>query len=367
MVSLPLFQRAEAEAWSKNLQNIVADPTEYAAASASKWTLADGGDTIVIGMSQEPSSMFTLVESMAVQAQIAQMANQEGNSQFNYDYQPVMQDGFPTIESGLAKNEMVPVKPGDMVYNADGESEELAAGTRIMQGCTLSEYDGSSALELPQLTVTYRLKPYTWSDGTPGSIEDVKLAYQLNCDPESGAVSFNTCETFANVEFNDSPDQIEWTITYLPGVQDPYYYVMPFSINPKSAIYPAHQVLSDGRRLADVPAAEWTTLPEIAEKPLSAGPFMLTEWIKGQSMTLEANPYYAGGTGVKKIVVVFVTDTNQAVAQLLSGDVDYLERATLGGGAEVQTVVDAAAQGKVNMEIIPSPTWEHIDMNLFVK
>jgi ABC-type transport system substrate-binding protein len=118
--------------------------------------------------------------------------------------------------------------------------------------------------------------------------------------------------------------------------------------------------------LADVPAAEWLTLPEIAETPLSRGPFYISEWIKGQSITMEANPYYEGGTGVQTIIVVFVTDTNQAVAQLLSGDVDYLEKATLGGGAEVQTLVDAAANGQVNIEIIPSPTWEHIDMNIFV-
>ena len=55
------------------------------------------------------------------------------------------------------------------------------------------------------------------------------------------------------------------------------------------------------------------------------------------------------------------------MAQLLAGDVDYLERATLGGGDAVQTVIDAAAEGKVNVKIIPSPTWEHIDMNLYTK
>src|SRR5690606_11992803 len=155
---------------------------------------------------------------------------------------------------------------------------------------------------------------------------------------------------------------LEWTITYLPGVQSPTYYLMPFSISPNAPVYPSHQQLSDGRMLADVPANEWATRPEIAETPLSYGPFYISEWTKGQSITLEANPYYEPGTGVQTIVIVFVTDTNQAVAQLLSGDVDYLEKATLGGGAEVQTLVDAAEQGQVNLEIIPSPTWEHIDM-----
>lgn len=312
--------------------------------------------------------MHTLVESAAVQAQIGQMAINPGNSQYSYDFQPVMQAELSTLESGLATLEMVSVEPGDMVFTADAVAEELAEGTRIVVDGATVEYDGSSPVELPQLTVTYNLNPYTWSDGTPGSIADVELAYKINCDPNSGATTFTTCHSIQDIEYSTSGD-LSWTITYLPGAQDPTYYVMPFSISPKAHIYPSHQVLSDGRNLADVPAEEWLTLPEIAETPLSAGPFYISEWIRGQSITMQANPYWQGegGTGLETVIVVFVTDTNQAVAQLLSGDVDYLEKATLGGGAEVQTLVDAADEGRVNIEIIPSPTWEHIDMNLYVE
>jgi hypothetical protein len=57
---------------------------------------------------------------------------------------------------------------------------------------------------------------------------------------------------------------------------------------------------------------------------------------------LEANPYYWGGeVKTPNVIFVFVADTNQAVAQLLNGDVDYLDDSTLGAGAEVQTVIDA--------------------------
>lgn len=364
MVSLPLFQRAEAEAWGLNLDGLRVSPTEYGTASAANWSLKDGGDTIVLGFSQEPASMFSLVESAAVQRQIAQMGVGVVNTQWDYDFQPVMQTELSTIEAGLATNEMVTVKAGDMVYNAEGSPEELAAGTEVLVDGEKVAYDGTSELQLPQLAVTYRLNPYTWSDGTPGSIADVELGFKLNCDPESGATEFITCESIQNIEYGEG---LEYTVTYLPGVQDPTYFMAPFSIA-GNTLYPSHQVLSDGRTLADVPAAEWATLPEIAEKPLSHGPFVITEWIKGQSLTLEKNPYYWGGeTGVDRITVVFIQDTNQTVAQLLSGDLDYVEKATLGGGAEVQLVADAAAEGKINFEIIPSPTWEHIDMNLFVK
>ena len=374
MVSLPLFQRAEAEAWSLNLEGLVTDPTEYGSASAASWKLADGGDTIVLGFSQEPASMFTLVESAAVQAQIAQMAIGVGNTQYSYDFQAVLQDGLSTIESGLATNDTVTVKAGDMVYAVDGNPVELAEGVEVLVDGEVVAYDGTSELQLPQLTVTYKWKPYTWSDGTPGSVDDFRLGFQINCDRQSGATTFNTCDTFgteadtlSNITFSDSA--LEYTIKYWPGVQDPTYMIAPFSVGggAPAFIYPSHQVLSDGRNLSEVPAAEWATLPEIAEMPLSYGPFVITEWQKGQSLTMEANPHYAGGTGVQKITVLFIPDTNQAVAQLLSGDVDYVEKATLAGGAEVQLVADAAAQGNINFEIIPSPTWEHIDMNMFVK
>ena len=41
-----------------------------------------------------------------------------------------------------------------------------------------SNADGSSPLTMNQLTVTYKLNPYTWSDGTPGSVDDMKLGCQ---------------------------------------------------------------------------------------------------------------------------------------------------------------------------------------------
>jgi hypothetical protein len=261
-------------------------PHEYGTASAAQWRLADGGDTIVIGFSQEPASMLGRVESAAVQAMIAQMASGVVVSQYNYDYQPVLQDGLSTIESGLASNETVAVNASDIVYSADGVPVPLELGVKVTVDGTTFAWDGSSPLQLPQLTVTYKLKPYTWSDDTPGSIEDVKLAYQINCDRALGAVTYTDCDTWTTEE-NDQSNitygaDLAWTIKYWPGVQTPTYAVANFAIGAPAVLYSAHQVLSDGRRLADVPAVEWATLPEIAETPLSYGPFVLTEWIRGQ-------------------------------------------------------------------------------------
>jgi ABC-type transport system substrate-binding protein len=363
VVSIPMFQRVEAEAWSNNLEGLRISPTEYGSKSAANWKLTDGGDTVIIGFSQEPASMFTVVESAAVQRQAADIGKGFLNTQWDYDYQPGLQDPLSTIESGLAQNNVVDVKAGDKVYDATGAAVELAAGVRVFdaEGNEV-EYDGSSPLQMKQLVATYKFKDYTWSDGTPGSVADFELAYKIECDPESGATTFEICDQIQSVEFGPG---LEYTVTWLPGSQYSLYFLAP--IGQYDGPYPSHQVLADGRNLADVPAAEWQTLPEIAESPLSYGPFVLTEWRKGESMTFTANPYFEPAPAISTVVIKIIPDTNQAVAQLLAGEVDYLEKATLGAGPEVQTVVDAAAAGTIKAELTASPTWEHIDINLFTK
>ncbi len=361
VVSIPVFQRAEAEAWSANLEGIRPDANEYATANLHEWKLADGGDTIVIGMTQEPDSMLALVSSMAAQRLVDRPAKGLIYSSYDYDYQPVLQDGLSTLESGLAANTPVEVKAGDMVYSADGETVALEKGVNVIdaEGNPV-EYDGAAALKMPQLVVTYKLKDYTWSDGTKGSVKDIELGSKFDCDKESGATTFILCDAVLAKEF--ATDALEVKVTYAPGYQDPTYMLFPFNL------YPSQQKLADGRMLADVPAAEWQTLPEIAETPLSFGPYYVTEWVKGQSLTLAKNPHYAGEVATPNVIFVFLADTNQAVAQLINGDVDYLDDSTLGAGAEVQTVIDAAnTTGKIKYEISGSSTWEHIDINLFSK
>lgn len=365
VVSIPVFQRAEAEAWSSNLTGIRPDATEYATTNLQEWALADGGDTIVIGMTQEPDSMWSLVSSMAAQRLVDRAAVGVLYSQYNYDFQPGLQGELSTLESGLATNEAVEVTAGDLVYDATGAPVELAAGVKVFdsEGNEV-EYSGEGTVSMNQLTVTYKLNPFTWSDGTPGSIEDMKLGVTIDCDRDSGATTYETCDRIGDLanDITYSDSELAMTIKWLPGSQSPIYHLYPFFI------YPSQRVLSDGRVLADVPAAEWATLPEIAERPLSYGAYVVKEWNKGQSIVLEANPYYEGTVATPNVIYVFVADTNQAVAQLLNGDVDYLDDSTLGAGAEVQTVIDAAnSTGSVQYEISPSSTWEHIDINLFTK
>jgi len=364
MVSLPVFNRAEAAAASNHVQGLKPDPTEYYTANALEWKL-NGGDTLVLGFTQEPATLWGLIESASTERAIQHLFNLYPVTQYSYDFQPLGQTQLSTIENNLAKNTDVQVQAGDKVWNTDGEAVELAAGVKLNNAAGETITYESGPVTMKQLTATYNFAAgQKWEDGQPLTAADYKLARKINCDPDSGAVSFSMCDS---IQTYDVTSDTSITVTYLPGVQWSTYFYTPWSLD-APIVYPAHRVLSDGRKLADVPAKEWSILPEVTEHPLSNGPYILESWEKGQRMTFKANPnYFRGEPAIKKIVIKFISDTNQAVAQLLTGDVDVLGNETLGAGSEVETVLEAAKKGQVQVFMLASSTWEHIDMNLYVR
>jgi ABC-type transport system substrate-binding protein len=361
MPSLPLFNRAEFLATNVGMQGFKPAPGEiYYSWNTWEWEIP-GKDTVVIGFTQEPASLFRLVEDAFVAAVAYQLLLPYGYNALNYNFDVYLFKSLPTLENGGAVMNTVEVKEGDTVVDSNGDVVQLANGMKVkdVDGNEV-EFTGTP-IKMPQLVVTASwLDGLTWSDGTPMTKADMELSDKINCDRESGATTFNLCDRTAAREY---PDDLTETYTLVPGYLDPTY-----SVDFLPGAYPSFRVLSDGRKLGDVPAKEWTTLPEIAESPLGYGPYMITAWDKGQSMTFDANPNFVlGAPKTPHIVITFVADTNQAVAQLLTGDIDVVGSETLGAGAEVATVFDAAKEGKVTVISQASATWEHIDMALFTK
>jgi ABC-type transport system substrate-binding protein len=134
--------------------------------------------------------------------------------------------------------------------------------------------------------------------------------------------------------------------------------------------YPSKQPIESegpykGKTLGEVPAKDWPTLTEVAEKPWSSGPYIIKEWVKGEKIVFEANPYFFKGTPKSKNLVLAILTPENAEAQLLAGQVDLLGSETLAGLSE--QLVQGEKDGKVKNYIIAGGTWEHIDINLFLK
>ncbi|MEX0787898.1 MAG: ABC transporter substrate-binding protein [Anaerolineales bacterium] len=366
MPSLPLFNRVEVLATNKDLAGFAPAPGEpYATYNIHEWEIA-GLDTIVLGYTQEPASLFTLVENAFVAVNAYITLGGYPVSSLNYDFQANMYvTQLPTLDNGGATLATVDVAEGTTVVDTSGAAVALASGVTVKDADGNDVAFSGGTVPMQQMTLNWELVPgITFSDGAPVTAADIDLATAINCSPDSGATDFTTCDRTASAVATDT----SLVVTLVPGYTPPLYFTVGNGGCSGPCWYPAHRVLSDGRTLADVPASEWTTLPEIAESPIDTGAYMITEWVKGQSMTFEANPFfYLGAPKTPTIVIKFVADTNQAVAQLLTGQVDVLFGETLGAGAEVQTVRDAADAGEVAIYILPSATWEHIDFNLFTR
>lgn len=358
--TIPLFNRAEAFASAPDMVGFEPTPgEEYYNWNSGEWEIP-GRDTFVLGLTQEPASLFNQVEDAWVtHIVLFSLGAERPYTSLNFDFQPLWTTDLPTIESGLASNNDVEVSEGTMVIDANGEVVELAAGVTVRdKDGNEVEFSGGTVM-MKQLVMNYEWRDdLKWPDGTPLSQADLELGYKTRCDKESGATTFIGCDRTQSVEF----DGLVVTHTKLPGDQDPLYYVdMTNWLHP----YPAHRVLSDGRVLADVPASEWSTLAEIAEMPWGFGPYMVKEWVKGEKIVLEAHPYWFGGTPKTPNFIFAIVTPENAEAQLLGGQVDLLGSETLAGITEA--LANAEAEGKIKTYSISGATWEHIDLNMFLK
>ncbi len=66
---------------------------------------------------------------------------------------------------------------------------------------------------------------------------------------------------------------------------------------------------------------------DISNKPVGSGPFMMTEWRKGDEIVMKANPYYfeKGRPRTSELHIRYIPDDNNRMIALQSGDVDGID------------------------------------------
>lgn len=348
--SIPLFNLIETFAYNANLTGIAPVRGEpYYTYNVQDWELS-GSDTIVFGFTQEPASLFTLVENAFVANLVSSLIRPYQSTSLNYDFQAVLVRQLPTIENGGTASNNVDVKEGDWVVDANSNVVELKPGVIIKNAAGEEVEYTSGTVTMKQLVSRFEIVDgLTWEDGTPASSADLELGYKISCHPASGATSFISCYNIVNIEF--LTDAVGYIQTWLPGDQPPLYFI------PGWPIYPSHQ-------LSDLPAAQWATDPRVAELPLSYGPYKIIEWIKGKRITLELNPYWYGDIPKTPNLVIQFISSESAETQLINGEIDILDPTSFIGVTE--TLAAAQQQRIINILVHPSDTWEHIDFNLFI-
>lgn len=315
-----------------------------AAESAAANAEPEGPKQLIICQAQEPDTLYAYGGSMLaashVQASLGYAYAFVTGADF--DYQPVALEKMPTIDDG-AVIETVTVNPGDDIVFVDPTTGAIVTDTTTLE----------EAVELDQLIITYNIvEGLTWEDGTPVTAADYELSFQLYLDPNPPNPSRFNGERVAEYNvIDDTTIEVKVLPGYTPASFAPDF--SPENFPP----FPAH-VLGDVDP-AEIPSSEF------ARAPLSHGPYKVEEWVEGQYIRLAKNDSYwrEGYPNFDEVIHKFIPDTNQLLAQLISGECDI---GTEDGMDMDQSpfLLQAENEGILVANYKRGTVWEHIDFGM---
>ena len=172
---------------------------------------------------------------------------------------------------------------------------------------------------------TYHLKETNWSDGTPITADDFAYYLLAQLDPNMGSANASTLITtygFVNAEayYTGECDVSE------VGIQALDDYTLQLTLEEPKADF-------DGTNItvypldADFVAEQGEALGGTPENYMCSGPYVLTDWTYGSSLTYEKNDewLYAGEQfPVQTVTMLEATDANTSVSMFESGEADMI-------------------------------------------
>ena len=141
-----------------------------------------------------------------------------------------------------------------------------------------------------------------WHDGERFTSKDVKFTIEAIMDPENGSENAPNFEDVIEIILID-----DHTISFqlsAPNVAFLDYMTM--------AVLPQHLLQGENMQESDY-----------FRNPIGTGPYKLTNWDEGQSITLEKNEdYFKGEANIDKIIFKIVSDDNAKNLQMQTGELD---------------------------------------------
>ena len=265
----------------------------------------------------------------------------------------------PAVKTGGTVVLIIPEEPTTLNYYAtDAAIARQVADATSTTGLTMVDEKGNFypvlATELPtqangelstdNLTVTWKLRPnLKWSDGSPLTSDDVKFTWEVISNPASGALSGTG--GFDLIKSIDTPDTTTAVVTYsspYPGYLSQFMW----------GIFPRHAT----GKPEDMTTWAWD------RQPVGAGPFVVTDWQSGASITLGRNPnyYQAGKPYLDKLVFRIVPEPAAQSAMMMQGEAQV----HLWPGMDDKAAYDKLMNGKATETLVPGVWNMAIDFNL---
>ena len=305
---------------------------------------------LVICMAQEPSTIYVYGESMLTAAAIRHAVYTNYITNLAYDYQADGLEKIPSLADGDAVIHVVEVGEGDVVRRADDSVGPLAVGDTIIgAGGQIATFDGAP-IATSQMVVDFALRPTIWSDGTPVSAADSVYSFNLAADPDTTAPKY-VIERTATYE---ATGELGTRWTGLPGFTDSTYFTNFWR--------PLPEHLWGGFTAAELMVAD-----ESNRLPIGDGPFVIQQWTPGESIRLARNEHYyrvdEGLPYLDRVTIRFIPDTDQLLAQLLTGQCDVATQDGLNADT-APALLEAEASGLLIPYFQTGTTFQHIDFNI---
>ena len=182
-----------------------------------------------------------------------------------------------------------------------------------------------------RMETTWKIRPgAVWHDGTPVTANDAVFAARFGRDrelPLSRHRSYNFVDRIEAVD--DRTVTVYWTQPYTEADR---------MFGPEAALpVPSHLL----EQAYQTDKQSFPQLPYWTEEFVGAGPFRLTEFVRGSHMILTANDRYVlGRPRLDTIEVRFIVDPNTMIANVLAGAVD----ATIGRGTSFEQALQIKDQ-----------------------
>ena len=166
------------------------------------------------------------------------------------------------------------------------------------------------------LTITYHLKHgVKWHDGEPFTSKDVKFSWQAVMSKANNATSRRGYDQVKSI---DTPDDFT-AVVHLKQKFAPIINTLFAESDNPIWVVPAH-LLAKYPDINKVP---------FNNEPVGTGAFKIAEWVKGDHITLVANPdYFRGAPKLQKVIIRVIPDENTSINTLKTHDIDWMFEAS---------------------------------------
>ncbi len=161
-----------------------------------------------------------------------------------------------------------------------------------------------------QVTISLR-EGLLWSDGEAITVDDCLFWHEILMDPTKGTIQRTSYPEV--VESLEKVDDLTMVVTYNRPWPDFQSQAVPVCSYPEHVLGPSLE--ADGT----IDNAPYFS----GQGVVGYGPYVLSEWVVGDSMTFDVNPTWDGAApGFNRVVLRFITETAQMQNAMQAGEID---------------------------------------------